>query len=77
MEIQRVDSSEAGAPVFADASDAWRHVVTRARAGSALHRRALQMVDPIERMLIEASVGWWPEPPGSARPATTSPTGVP
>ena len=77
VEIQRVDSPEAGDPVFADDSDAWQHVVTRARAGSALHRRALQMIDPIERMLIEASFGWWPEPPGSARAPRTSPTGVP
>ena len=68
VEIQRIDSSEAGDPVFADDSDAWRSVVTRARAGLALHQRALQMIDPIERMLIEASFGWWPEPPGSAHP---------
>src|SRR6185437_8048581 len=77
VEIQRVDSPETGDPVFADDSDAWRQVVARARAGSALHLRALQMIDPIERMLIEARFGWWPEPPGSANPATTSPTGVP
>jgi hypothetical protein len=76
VEIQRIDPPQAGAPVFADDNDAWRHVVTRARAGSALHLRALKMVDPIERMLIEASFGWWPEPPGSARPATTKPAGV-
>ena len=77
LEIQRIDSPEAGTPVFADDSDAWRHVVARARAGSALHLRALQMIDPIERMLIEASFGWWPEPPGSAHSPTTSPTGAP
>jgi hypothetical protein len=77
VEIQRVDSPQAGAHVFADDSDDWRHAVGHARAGSALHLRALQMVDPIGRMLIEASFGWRPKSSGSAHPATTSPTGVP
>jgi hypothetical protein len=77
VEIQRIDSPQAGALVFADDNDAWRHVVTRARAGSALHLRALQMIDPIERMLIEASFGRWPEPPGRAHPATAKPAGIP
>ncbi|MEO8716533.1 MAG: hypothetical protein ABI369_16125 [Acetobacteraceae bacterium] len=63
VEIQRIDSPEVGEPVFANDGDTWRHVVARARAGSALHRRALRMVDPIERMLIEASFGSRPEPP--------------
>lgn len=39
------------------------HVLLRASAGSALHVRALQMVDPVERMLIEATCGWWPGQP--------------
>lgn len=37
----------------------WAHVVARARAGSALHRAALDAVDDVERMLIEASCGSW------------------
>ena len=42
-----------------DDRDAWLHVVTRARAGSALHRAALDAVDDTERMLIEAACGAW------------------
>lgn len=37
----------------------WAHVVARARAGSALHRAALDAVDDMERMLIEVSCGSW------------------
>ena len=64
IEIKLAGSPNGAAPMFLDDDiDAWRHVVARARAGSALHQRTLRMIDPVERMLIEASFGWWPEPP--------------
>ena len=62
VEIQRVDNPDSGRPVFADDADAWQHVVDRARLGSALHLRALEMVDPVERLLIETSCGAWTAP---------------
>ena len=40
----------------------WDFVVTRARAGSALHRAALATVDDTERLLIEAACGPWQRP---------------
>ncbi len=58
-QLQRVDAPEDGEPPFPDDRDAWEHVVSRARAGSALHRAALASVDDIERMLIEAACGAW------------------
>ena len=57
--LQRFDAPEDNKPPFPDDRDAWEHVVTRARAGSALHRAALASVDDIERMLIEAACGAW------------------
>ena len=61
MQIQRVDDpGDGGDPRFAEDRDAWQHVVDRARAGSALHRAALSLVDPVERMVIEATCGGWP-----------------
>jgi hypothetical protein len=48
-----------GKPPFPDDRDAWDFVVTRARAGSALHRVALAGVDDTERLLIEAACGPW------------------
>ncbi|MDB5402379.1 MAG: uncharacterized protein JWQ55_4397 [Rhodopila sp.] len=53
IEIQRLDSPETTQPTFESDLAAWEHVVARARAGSVLHLRALQMVDPTERMLIQ------------------------
>ncbi len=59
LQIQRIDCSEDGEPPFDSDEAAWRHVVTRARAGSDLHRAALVAVDPVERALIEATCGAW------------------
>ena len=58
-QLQHLDAPENGKPVFSDNKEAWEHVVTRARAGSALHRAALDAVDDTERMLIEAACGAW------------------
>ncbi len=52
IEIQRLDNPDVGPPVFRSDHAAWDHVVARAQAGSMLHLRALQMIDPIERKLI-------------------------
>ena len=49
-----------GTPLFHSDEDAWQHVVHQARAGSIPHQRALQMVDPVERLAIEAKCGWCP-----------------
>lgn len=64
-QLQRLDAPPDGksvrplrSPTVED-RHAWTHVVTRARAGSALHRAALAAVDDVERMLIEASCGSW------------------
>jgi len=59
FQLQRIDTPEDGTPPFPDDRDAWQHVVTRARAGSALHRAALDAIDDTERMLIEAACGAW------------------
>ena len=59
IQLQREDAPEDREPPFADDRDAWLHVVTRARAGSTLHRAALDAVDDTERMLIEAVCGAW------------------
>ena len=59
IELKRIDATVDGASGFAGDHDAWVHVSTRARAGSALHRDALARVDRMERMLIEASCGAW------------------
>jgi hypothetical protein len=52
-----IHSYGGGEPPFASDRDAWLHVI--ARAGSALHRAALDAVDDTERMLIEAACGAW------------------
>ena len=62
IEIQRLDSPAAGQPTFETDHAAWDHVVARPREGSALHLRALQMVDPTERKLIRCFCAPW-EPP--------------
>lgn len=59
VEIRRVPGMADGSPTFAADHDAWEHVVQQARSGSKLHRAALDAVDDIERMLIEASCGCW------------------
>lgn len=59
IQLQREDCPEDGEPAFANDRDAWQHVVTQARAGSALHRAALDAIDDTERMLIEAACGAW------------------
>lgn len=58
-QLQRIDVPEDGKAPFPDDRDTWTLVVTRARAGSALHRAALAAVDDTERMLIEAACGAW------------------
>ena len=64
-QLQRLDAPPDCKPVnplrgaAVEDRDAWAHVVARARAGSALHRAALDAVDDVERMLIEASCGAW------------------
>ena len=59
LQLQREDAPEDREPPFASDRDAWKHVVTRARAGSALHRAALDAVDDTERLSIEAACGAW------------------
>jgi hypothetical protein len=60
VELQRLDSPPCGTPLFRSDEDAWQHVVRQARAGSIPHQRALQMVDPVERLAIEVKCGWCP-----------------
>lgn len=59
VQLQRIDCPEDGQPSFRDDVDAWQHVVARARTGSRLHRRALALVDKVERALIEITCGAW------------------
>lgn len=60
VEIQRIDYPDDGSePRFRDDQDAWKHVVSRAREGSALHLAALGLVDAFERASIEARFGSW------------------
>ncbi|CAN2536507.1 hypothetical+protein [Methylocapsa aurea] len=59
VELQKFDNPEQGPPKFRDDREAWAHVVTRARAGSVLHIRALDLVDRRERFAIEAAFGPW------------------
>ena len=60
IELQRLDSPACGTPLFRSDEGAWQHVVRYARAGSIPHQRALRMVDPVERLAIEAKCGWCP-----------------
>jgi hypothetical protein len=48
-----------GKRTFTCDRNAWDHVVKEARAGSALHLQALDLIDPRERMVIEASTEAW------------------
>jgi len=59
IELQKFDDPKQGPPKFRDDREAWSHVVARARAGSALHIRALDLVDRRERSAIEAAFGPW------------------
>ncbi|WP_024881824.1 hypothetical protein [Methylosinus sp. LW3] len=59
IELQKFDNPEQGPPKFRDDREAWSHVVARARTGSALHIRALDLVDRRERSAIEAAFGPW------------------
>ncbi len=60
IELQRLDSPACGTPLFRSDEGAWQHVVRHARAGSIPYQRALRMVDPVERLAIEAKCGWCP-----------------
>lgn len=44
---------------FADDEEARRHVVVQARAGSPLHRGALDVCVPVERKLLRVLYGEW------------------
>lgn len=46
-----------GAQALRTCDDVRSHVAQRARAGSALHREALALLDPVERAAIAASFG--------------------
>ena len=59
VQLQRIDCPADGRAPFDSDKAAWAHVVTRARAGSELHRAALAAADPVERALIEATWGAW------------------
>jgi hypothetical protein len=52
-------SSDHASPIFLTDRAAWLHVVEQARTGSALHRAALRLIDPIERLAIENVCGGW------------------
>ena len=70
VELQRIDCPEDGSePRFEDDQDAWRHVVSRAREGSALHLAALGLIDVFERASIEGMLGSWSD--GPAGPSGT------
>lgn len=55
IELQKLDNPHSGAAIFREDREAWAHVAQRARAGSPLHMQALALIDPRERMAIEAS----------------------
>lgn len=57
--LQPIAGPRDGRLAFTEDRDAWAHVVARARAGSVLHRAALDAVDDMERMLIEVAYGSW------------------
>jgi hypothetical protein len=63
VELQRVGSPAVGTSRFDTDHAAWEHVVRRAREGSVLHVQALQLVDAIERKLIQAFCGLPDLPP--------------
>lgn len=55
VEIRRFDADSP----FADDEGARHHVVAWARAGSPLHRAALDLCDPTERKLLRLFCGDW------------------
>lgn len=55
VEIRRLDPGSR----FADDEDARRYVVIQARAGSSLHRAALDVCDPMKRKLLRLFYGEW------------------
>ena len=57
VQLQRLDTHDGTAPSFPGDQEAWVYVVARARAGSERHQQALTLLDPCERLLIEASCG--------------------
>ncbi|MBG0808064.1 hypothetical protein IY145_01360 [Methylosinus sp. H3A] len=59
IELQKFDDPQQGPLKFCDDREAWSHVVARARGGSVLHMRALDLVDRRERFAIEAAFGTW------------------
>jgi hypothetical protein len=59
IELRKFDDAEKGLSKFRDDREAWGHVVARARAGSVLHMRALDLIDRRERFAIEAAFGPW------------------
>ena len=59
IELQRVDEPECGDTPFEDDASAWVHVVNQARLGSLMHLRALEIVDPYERLKIKQRCGSW------------------
>jgi len=59
LQLQSIAGPSGGSGPFGGDEDAWAHVVTRARDGSALHRAALAAVNDVERTLIEATCGAW------------------
>lgn len=59
LQLQAVPAPAGAASSFSRDEDAWQHVADRARAGSALHRLALETINDIERALIEATCGAW------------------
>ncbi len=59
LQLQSIAGPSASSAAFGGDDDAWKHVVARAREGSALHRAALAAVNDIERTLIEATCGAW------------------
>ena len=54
-EVKWLDDSSDGVSILDDDGTAWEHVIKQARAGSPLHRSALELVDPVER----GSIRFW------------------
>ena len=58
-QIQRIDAPEDAEPVFENDADAWKHVVEKARDGSPIHVKALEVISPDERDRIKKECGEW------------------
>ncbi len=59
VELRKLDRPPVGFPAFRQDKDAWAHVVARAREGARLHRHALDLVDPREKLAIATFHGPW------------------